>query len=146
MKRILFSAIRSLTGVFVLAVILAACSAAGTAKQNDAKIGCNFDANKVCQGALTRPVSTAQGFTTSNQSYITQNSLATTWVMVPVKAPGGSEVDVQCQVNYGKKQVIYAYPTASGTVSDSDRQWFHQTGMCMGTEGTEATPKIGAQE
>lgn len=146
MKRIFSMVIRPITGVAVLALIFAACSAAGTAKQNEAKIGCNFDANKVCQGALTRPLSTAGGFTTSNQSYITQNSLATTWVMVPVKAPGGSEVDVQCQINYGKKQVIYAYPTASGTISDSDQQWFHQTGMCIGTEGTQPAPKLGAQE
>lgn len=146
MKRIFLMVIKPITGVFVLALIFAACSAAGTAKQNEAKIGCNFDANKVCQGALTRPLSTSSGFTTSNQSYITQNSLATTWVMVPVKAPGGSEVDVQCQVNYGKKQVIYAYPTASGTISDSDQQWFHQTGMCIGTEGTQPAPKLGAQE
>ncbi len=146
MKRIFSSVIKPITGVFVLAVIFAACSAAGTAKQNDAKIGCKFDAQKACQGALTAPLTTSTGFTTSNQSYITQNSSTTTWVMVPVKAPGGSEVDVQCQLNYAKKQVIYAYPTASGTVSDSDQQWFHQTGMCIGTEGTEAAPKLGAQE
>jgi hypothetical protein len=146
MKQALIRGIKSIAAVFAVAVALAACSAAGTAQQNDAKIGCKFNAQKACQGALTAPITTSTGFTTSNQSYITQNSPTTTWVMVPVKAPGGSEVDVQCQVNYAKKQVIYAYPTASGPVSDNDQQWFHQTGMCIGTEGTQATPKIGAQE
>jgi len=139
-------AIVSIAGVFVLAGILAACSAADTSKQNDAKIGCKFDAEQVCQRALTAPVSTAGGFTTSNQSYIQDNSLATTWVQVPIKAPGGSEIDVSCQLKYSTKKVIYAYAVPSGTVSDSDRQWLHQTGMCIGTGGSEAAPKVGVQE
>ncbi|MGH7781112.1 MAG: hypothetical protein ACREQR_14950 [Candidatus Binataceae bacterium] len=125
---------------------MAGCSAAGNAQQNEAKIGCQVDSNKVCQDMMLHPLDTGS-FTTSNQSYITQNSPATTWVMVPIKAPGGSEVDVQCQVNYGKKQVIYAYPTSSGTVSESDRQWMRQTGICTGgAAAAEQMPKIRGQE
>lgn len=138
--------IKSVLGVVALAISIAACSAADTSKQNDAKIGCKFDAEQVCQRALTAPVSTSSGFTTSNQSYIQDNSLATTWVQVPIKAPGGSEIDVSCQLKYSTKKVIYAYAVPSGTVSDSDRQWLHQTGMCIGTEGTETAPKVGVQE
>jgi len=145
MKRSSIRAIESIAGVFALGLALGACSAAGTARQNENKIGCHLDSTKICQDSMLHPLNTGT-FITSNESYITQNSLATTWVMVPIKAPGGSEIDVQCQENYSKKQVIYAYPTASGTVSDSDRQWLHATGMCIGTEGTEATPKLGAQE
>ncbi len=114
-----------------LALAMTACAARQDKQQIDAELGCHFDAIKICQQALTQPVQSASGITTSNQSYISQNSLATTWLMAPVKAPGGSEVDVQCQVNYGKKQVIYAYATPSGKVSDSDRQWLIQTGLCV---------------
>ncbi|MGC1679225.1 MAG: hypothetical protein WA740_16965 [Candidatus Binataceae bacterium] len=138
--------IKSIAGVLALAITIAACSAADTSKQNDAKIGCKFDAERVCQNALTAPVSTAQGFTTRNPSYIQDNSLATTWVQVPIKAPGGSEIDVSCQLKYSTMKVIYAYAVPSGTVSDSDRQWLHQTGQCIGTEGTESAPKVGVQE
>jgi hypothetical protein len=145
MARVCSRLTMSLGGVLLLAIGVAACSAAGTAQQNDDKIGCHLDATKICQDSMLHPLNTGT-FTTSNESYVTQNSLATTWVMVPIKAPGGSEIDVQCQENYGKKQVIYAYPTASGTVSDSDRQWLHNTGMCIGTEGTQTMPKLGAQE
>jgi hypothetical protein len=84
-------------------------------------------------------VASSSGITTSNQSYISQNSPMTTWLMAPVRAPGGSEVDVQCQVNYSKKQIIYAYATPSGTVSDSDRQWLIQTGLCR-EPGSTAVP------
>ncbi|HVA80458.1 MAG TPA: hypothetical protein VNF29_05995 [Candidatus Binataceae bacterium] len=129
-----------------LALALAACGAAGTAAQNETKIGCKFNSIKVCQNVLTVPLSTSGGITTSNQSYIADNSSATTWIMAPVKAPGGSEVDVQCQVNYTKKQVIYAYPTVSGTVSDRDRQWLRNTGMCIGDIGTQPAPKPAAEE
>jgi hypothetical protein len=122
-----------------LALAMTACAARQDKQQIDAKLGCHFDAMKVCQQALTQPVSTSSGITTSNQIYISQNSAATTWLMAPVKAPGGSEVDVQCQVNYRKKQVIYAYPTPSGTVSDSDRQWLIQTGLCV-QAGSTAPP------
>lgn len=145
MNHFVTGTIKSIAGVFTLALVFAACSAAGTAQRNDNKIGCNFDANKVCQSALTKPVDTG-GFITSNQSYIADNSPTTTWMMAPIKAPGGSEIDVQCQVNYMKKQVIYAYPTVSGTVSDSDRTWLHNTGLCIGDAGTEPSPKPAAEE
>ncbi|HUY27937.1 MAG TPA: hypothetical protein VMV27_11000 [Candidatus Binataceae bacterium] len=128
-----------------LALALAACSAAGTAAQNEAKIGCKLDARQVCQSALLHPVDTGS-FVTSNTNYIAENSTATTWMQVPLKAPGGSEIDVQCEVNYVKKQVIYANPITSGTVSDSDRQWLQKTGMCIGEAGTEPAPKPAAEE
>lgn len=144
-QQVLNRTIRSIAAVFALAVTLAACSAAGTTQRNDNKIGCNFNANKICQEALTQPVNTG-GFITRNQSYISDNSTTTTWMMAPLKAPGGSEIDVQCQVDYAKKQVIYAYPTVSGTVSDSDRAWLRNTGMCIGEKGTQPSPKPAAEE
>lgn len=133
-------------GAFALATVIAGCStAAGTPQRNDAKIGCKFDGERVCQGVLTAPLSTATGITTSNQSYIQQNSPVTTWVMVPLKAPGGSEIDVNCEVNFAQQKVIYANPTPSGTVSDSDRQWLQNTGMCVGSAATEAPPKLSGE-
>jgi hypothetical protein len=131
MKKIGWVTILRAAAAAGLALTIAACAARQDKQQIDAELGCHFDAMKVCQQALTQPIQTAGGITTSNQSYISQNSLATTWLMAPVKAPGGSEVDVQCQVNYGKKQVIYAYAAPSGTVSDSDRQWLIQHGLCV---------------
>jgi hypothetical protein len=131
MKKIGWVTILRAAAAAGLALTIGACAARQDKQQIDAELGCHFDAMKVCQRALTQPIQTSGGITTSNQSYISQNSLATTWLMAPVKAPGGSEVDVQCQVNYTKKQVIYAYPTPSGKVSDSDRQWLIQTGLCV---------------
>jgi hypothetical protein len=141
MKTIAWTTILRCAAAAALALAVSACAARQDKQQIDAELGCHFDSIKVCQQALTQPVNTAGGITTSNQSYIAQNSPATTWLMAPVKAPGGSEVDVQCQVNYTKKQVIYAYPTPSGKVSDSDRQWLIQTGMCV-PFGSTAAPAV----
>ncbi|MGB6555664.1 MAG: hypothetical protein WBE78_19380 [Candidatus Binataceae bacterium] len=146
MNRVSISGILPIAGGLILAVSIAACSTAGGSKQNDAAIGCSFNAEKVCQNALTAPVTMSGGFTTSNQSYIQDNSAATTSVVVPIRAPGGSEIDVNCGLKYATKKVIYAYAKPSGAVSGSDQQWFHQTGMCIGTAGTEAPPDIGPQE
>jgi hypothetical protein len=66
--------------------------------------------------------------------------------MVPLKAPGGSEIDVNCEVNLAQKKVIYVNPTPSGTVSDSDRQWLQNTGLCIGSTATEAPPKLSGQQ
>lgn len=146
MTHISIRGIRSITAVLVAALSIVACSAAGTSKQNDVAIGCNFNAEQVCQNALTSPVTMSGGFTTSNQSYIQDNTAATSAVVVPIRAPGGSEIDVNCGLKYSTKKVIYAYAKPSGTVSDSDQQWLHQTGQCIGTQGTEAAPKVGVQE
>ncbi len=129
-----------------LAFALGSCSAAATAHQNDAKIGCHFDAVKVCQNALMKPVASSSGITTSNQSYISQNSPITTWLQAPVHAPGGSEIDVQCEVNYSQRKVIYANAVPSGTVSDPDRQWLQNHGLCTGVAGNQAMPNVGATD
>jgi hypothetical protein len=137
--------IGSIAGLCLITVAMAARSAAQSAKETEAKIGCKLDANQVCQQALTHPVDTGS-LVTSNNSYIAENGPATIWMMAPVKTPGGSEIDVQCQVNYEKKQVIYAYPTVTTTLSDKDRQWLQSTGMCIGTNATEKAPKINVEE
>ena len=109
-------------------------------------IGCQFDAKEVCKHALVHPVNFSPGITTSNQSYFQQNAPATAWEQVPIKAPGGSEVDVQCQVNTQNRTVVYAYAAPSGTVSDSDREWLKNTGWCRGAPATMATPPVRSEE
>jgi hypothetical protein len=139
MKTIGWNTIVRGVAVACLSLAMAACAARQDAGQIDKELGCHFDSMRVCQQALTQPIASSSGITTSNQSYVSQNGPATTWLMAPVKAPGGSEVDVQCQVNYSKKQVIYAYATPSGKVSDSDRNWLMQTGLCR-QAGSNAAP------
>jgi hypothetical protein len=131
-----------------MAAIAASCAPAsgGAEEAQLQKIGCNFDAQKVCQQALTRPKEFASGITTSNQSYFQQNSPATDWLQVPIRAPGGSEVDVQCQVKTETNQVIYSYPTVSGSVSDSDREWLKKVGYCSGIAGTAPAPPARAED
>jgi hypothetical protein len=132
--------------VLLLSTVLAACASQNGSGGSEGNIGCKLDADRVCQGVLTAPLSTSTGITTSNQSYIQQNSPVTSWVMVPIKAPGGSEIDVNCEVNYAQQKVIYANPKASGTVSDSDRQWLQNTGMCAGSAASEAPPKLSGEQ
>ncbi|HZC45899.1 MAG TPA: hypothetical protein VE243_05445 [Candidatus Acidoferrum sp.] len=132
-----------------MSTALASCaSQIASSGGNDDKIGCKFDGERVCEGTLTAPLTTSGsgGLTTSNQSYLQQNTPVTTWVMVPLKAPGGSEIDVNCEVNLAQKKVIYVNPTPSGTVSDSDRQWLQNTGLCIGSTATEAPPKLSGQQ
>jgi hypothetical protein len=129
--------------VVLVSMALAACASQGGSTGN---IGCKLDTDRVCQGVLTAPLSTGTGLTTSNQSYIQQNSPVTTWVMVPLKAPGGSEIDVNCEVNFAQQKVIYGNPTPSGAVSDSDRQWLQNTGLCVGSAATEAPPKLSGEQ
>jgi hypothetical protein len=133
--------------VLALGAALSACglSSRNTQAAQMQKIGCNFDSAKVCQQALARGKEFTSGITTSNQSYFQQNSPATDWLQVPVRAPGGSEVDVQCQIKTEDNQVIYAYPAVSGSVSDSDREWLKQVGYCAGIPGTTTPPPVRAE-
>lgn len=126
-----------------LAIAITACAARQDKKQIDSELGCHFDAMKVCEQAMSQPVNTG-GIITSNESYIAQNGPTTQWFMAPVKAPGGSEVDVNCQANYSQKRIIYAYATPSGTVSQSDRNWLMQTGLCVeaGSTGVPSAPGV----
>lgn len=136
-------------GTAAMLGLLNGCSTSGGSQTNSAAlndIGCQFESKKVCEQALTKPVNYSSGITTSNQSYFQQNAPATVWSQVPIKAPGGSEVDVQCQVDTQNKTVIYAYAAPSGTVSEADRNWFKQTGWCSGDKQTEAVPAPKAEE
>ena len=85
----------------IFAAALGGCAPPGSQTSSAAldAIGCQFDAKEVCEHALAHPVNFSSGITTSNQSYFQQNAPATAWEQVPIKSPGGSEVDVQCQVN-----------------------------------------------
>ena len=135
-------------GAVLLSAAVAGCTPAGSQTSTEAldKIGCQFESKKICEDVLAHPVNYASGITTSNQSYFQQNAPATVWEQVPIKAPGGSEVDVQCQIDTQNKAVIYAYATPSGTVSESDRNWFKQTGRCRGDTATQAAPPVPAEE
>jgi hypothetical protein len=135
-------------GAALLSAAFAGCAPTGSQTNSEAldKIGCQFESRKICEDVLAHPVNYASGITTSNQSYFQQNAPATVWEQVPIKAPGGSEVDVQCQIDTQNKAVIYAYATPSGTVSDSDRNWFKQTGRCRGDAATQAAPPVRAEE
>ena len=136
-------------GSLVMLGWLNACSTSGGSQTNAAAlsdIGCQFESKKVCEQALAKPVNYSSGITTGSQSYFQQNAPATVWEQVPIKAPGGSEVDVQCQVNTQNKTVVYAYAAPSGTVSESDRSWFKQSGWCRGDKQTETVPAPKAEE
>ena len=109
-------------------------------------IGCQFEAKKVCEQALLHPINFSSGITTGNQSYFQQNAPATLWVQVPIKTPGGSEVDVQCQVNTQNRTVVYAYAAPSGTVSDSDGEWLKNVGWCRGVAATMTAPPVRSEE
>jgi hypothetical protein len=102
--------------VMFAAAALGGCTPAGSQTSTAAldAIGCQFEAKKVCEQAFAHPVHFSSGITTSNQSYFQQNAPATVWGQMPVKALGGSEVDVQCQVDTQNRTVVYAYtaPTA----------------------------------
>jgi hypothetical protein len=132
----------------IFAAAMGGCTAAGSqtgAAALDA-IGCQFESKKVCEQAMARPVNFPSGITTRNQSYFQQNAPATVWEQVPVKAPGGSEVDVQCQVDVQNRTVVYAYAAPSGTVSDRDREWLKNVGWCQGVPATMTAPPVRAEE
>jgi len=116
-----------------------------SAAETQALIGCDFDSVKVCTQALNHPIDFSTGIDTSNQSYLEQNEPMTAWEQVPVKAPGGSEVDVQCEINTQNRIVVYAFAKPSGAITDSDRDWLKQVGYCSGEAGTTTAPKVRAE-
>jgi hypothetical protein len=63
-----------------------------------------------------------------------------------VKAPGGSEVDVQRQVDTQNRTVVYAYAAPSGGVSDRDREWLKNVGWCHGVPATMTAPPVRVEE
>ena len=132
----------------IFAAALGGCTPAGSQTGTAAldQIGCQFESKKVCEQALLHPINFSSGITTSNQSYFQQNAPATVWEQVPVKAPGGSEVDVQCQVNTQNQTVVYAYASPSGTISDRDRQWLKNVGWCHRVPATMTAPPVRAEE
>lgn len=132
----------------IFAAALGGCAPPGSQTSTAAldAIGCQFEAKKVCEQALLHPINFSSGISTRNQSYFQQNAPATAWVQVPVKAPGGSEVDVQCQVNTQNRTVVYAYAAPSGTVSDSDREWLKNVGWCRGVPATMTAPPVRSEE
>jgi hypothetical protein len=132
----------------IFAAAVGGCTPAGSQTTTAAfdAIGCQFEAKKVCAQSLTHPVNFSSGITTRNQSYFQQNAPATVWEQVPVKAPGGSEVDVQCEINTQDRTVVYAYPAPSGTVSDSDREWLKNVGWCRGVPANLTPPPVRAEE
>jgi len=134
----------SLASLFVLSAFCA-CTPAGsqTPAAALAKIGCDFNSKKVCEQAMAHPVSFSSGITTGNQSYFQQNDPATAWEQVPIKAPGGSEIDVQCQIDTLDKTIIYAYAAPSGSVSESDRGWLMKSGFCHA--GSATAPALGVR-
>jgi hypothetical protein len=140
------------TGQLALPMIFAAalggCTPAGSQTSTAAldAIGCQFESQKVCEQAMAHAVNFSSGITTSNPSYFQQNAPATVWEQVPVKAPGGSEVDVQCQVNTQNRAVVYAYAAPSGAVSDRDREWLKNVGWCHGVPATMTAPPVRAEE
>ena len=96
---------------------------------------------------MARPDYFSSGITTGNQSYFQQNAPATGWETgLRRSAPGGSEVDVQCQVNTQDRTVVYTYAAPSGTVSDSDREWLKNVGWCHGVPATMTAPPVRAEE
>ncbi|MGO9451526.1 MAG: hypothetical protein ACLQDV_10860 [Candidatus Binataceae bacterium] len=139
-------AVSAIAATVVLAI--SACAPSGSQTPTSAleEIGCNFDSKKICERALKTPVANSSGITTSNQSYFQQNAPATVWEQVPIKAPGGSEVDVQCQIDTQNKFVVYAYATPNGTVTDSDRGWLQSAGYCSGIPATIAPPAAKAED
>jgi hypothetical protein len=132
----------------IFAAAVGGCTPAGSQTSSAAldAIGCQFDAKKVCEQAMTHPVKFPSGITTSNQSYFQQNAPATVWGQVPLKAPGGSEVDIQCQFDTQNRTVVYAYAAPSGTISDSDREWLKNVGWCHGVPATMTAPPVRAEE
>ncbi len=142
--------VRRVVVFLILSVYCAAASGCGPAANDSAAetaavIGCDFDSVKVCTQALSHPIDFSTGIDTSNQSYLEQNEPMTAWEQVPVKAPGGSEIDVQCEINTQNRIVVYAFPKPSGAISESDRAWLRQVGYCSGEAGTTAPPKVRAE-
>ena len=101
---------------------------------------------KVCEQALLHPINFSSGITTGNQSYFQQNAPATLWVQVPIKTPGGSEVDVQCQVNTQNRTVVYAICRAERHRIGSDREWLKNGGWCRGVPATMTAPPVRSEE
>ena len=132
----------------IFATAVGGCTPAGSQTSTAAidAIGCQFDAKKVCEQAFAHPVNFSSGITTSNQSYFQQNTPGTVWGQVPLKAPRGSEVDVQCQVDTQNRTVVYAYAAPSATVSDRDREWLENVGWCHGVPATMTAPPVRAEE
>jgi len=142
--------VRSAVIALMLGAFCVATSGCGPAGDNstaetEALIGCDFDSVKVCTQALSHPIDFSTGIDTSNQSYLEQNEPMTAWEQVPIKAPGGSEVDVQCEINTHNRIVVYAFAKPSGTITDNDRAWLRQVGYCRGEAGAGPPPKVRAE-
>ena len=126
----------------VIAVALGACAPTATSGKSSAAssaIGCDFDAKRACESVFTQSITMMGGGAggmqgTAASAFVQQNGPATHWVINPMKLPGGSEVDVSCQVNLQQHKVIYAEAKPAGEISDADKGYIRQSGYCLGGE------------
>ncbi|MGH7781111.1 MAG: hypothetical protein ACREQR_14945 [Candidatus Binataceae bacterium] len=133
--------------VAAFAIAASACGSGASPQKVNSKIGCDLNASRVCQNSMLQAFGSGGWMNGSLfNSYYSQNSNSTAETTAYLNLPSGARIDVNCSINMAQKKVVYAYPATRAALVDSDRQWLHQTGMCIGSGGAEAAAKVGTQE
>ena len=132
----------SLTVSLLVAALLTGCVQTPTPSQTAGTIGCDIDSKRICEEALRKNVDFGQLNARLSSSYAQQNGTPTQYIIMPIRAPGGSRVDLSCEINVQNRTVIYATANADGAVSESDQEWLKQVGYCRGVPGTVTPPPL----
>lgn len=136
-----------LAALALIASFAASCSAAADKQKVNDRIGCDFDANRICQDSMMMPFRSGGWINGSLfDSYYSPNTEPTPEITSFVDLPSGARIDVHCSINMAQRKVVYAYPATSTTLSASDRQWLYQTGRCIGSSTTDAAAKLSGEE
>jgi hypothetical protein len=125
--------------VFLLA-LFSACSSqqAGSPSSSGAQSAsasssgqkCEVDVKRVCQEMKDQPVVDAETGQTHDRTEREQNAARTDSRFTSLQIPGGSMIEVQCEINTMHNSVVYAHLMQSPPLTATDVAYLQNSGYC----------------
>ena len=129
-----------------LSFVLIGCSGQAGQRGDTAALGCNFDSARVCQSGMGQTMNYGNYLSSSSQDFMQQNGPSTTEFFLDFKAPSGTNVRVTCRENMSQRKIVYSSASPAGSLSDADKSWIQQSGLCVGQPTNGTPPPIQAQQ
>jgi hypothetical protein len=91
---------------------------------------CEVDAKRVCQEMKDRPVVDSETGQTHDRTEREQNAARTDTRISSLQIPGGSMIEVQCEINTMHNSVVYAHLMPSPRLTATDVAYLQNSGYC----------------
>lgn len=115
-------------------IAMAACSTQGVAHDtitSASGTSCKVDVASICNAIRNAPVISANTGISEDNRMRQNNSRATVNETVPYRIPGGSLIEVRCEIRGRDNNVVYAGLESGGQFTDQDVEQMRQVGLCQ---------------